>query len=97
MNKSEVGSLLMVVFLVALWGSVRLSKRWRGSGAVGYLYASYAVLYTGLAAVTASMWLGDHPWDYWFAVGGTVYMALVLPWLVWSFRREVRKVRGVGD
>jgi uncharacterized membrane protein len=66
---------------------------------VRYLYASYVVLYTGVAVVTASMWLGDrdHPWDYWFAVGGTVYMALVLPWLVWSFRREVRKVRGVGD
>lgn len=32
MNTREVGLLLMVVWLVLLWGSINLSKRWRRSG-----------------------------------------------------------------
>jgi hypothetical protein len=70
MNTREVGLLLMVVFLVLLWGSTNPSKRWRRSGVIGYLDASYAASYTGLAAMLASMWLGDngHWWDRWFAI-----------------------------
>jgi hypothetical protein len=99
MNASEVGLLFMVVFLVLLWGSVNLSKRWRRSGVIGYLYASYAAMYTGFAAMLASMWLGDnsHWWDRWFAIAAVIAIVLAVPWTVWSHRREVRKYGASDD
>jgi len=93
MNTREVGLLLMVVWLVALWASVSLSKRWRRSGVVGSLYASYATTFTGLVALDASLWFGDnsHPWDHWFLIAGVIATVLAVPWTVWSHRREVQK------
>jgi hypothetical protein len=99
MNRGEVGLLLMVVWLVLLWGSVNLSKRWRRSGVIGYLYASYAVIYTGLAAMLASLWLGDnsHWWDRWFAIAAVIITVLAVPWTVRLHRREVRKYGASDD
>jgi hypothetical protein len=93
MNTREVGLLFMVVWLVALWASVSLSKRWRRSGVVGYLYASYGATFTGLVALDASLLLGDnsHSWDHWFVIVGVIATVLAVPWTVWSHRREVQK------
>jgi hypothetical protein len=92
MNASDVGFLLMVVGFTLIWGGVSVAKRWQRTRRVGYLSASYVMLYTGLVALVVSFWVDQHhSWDHWFAVGGVVYLVAVLPWLAWSYRREVRK------
>jgi heme/copper-type cytochrome/quinol oxidase subunit 1 len=78
MNASDVGFLLMVVGFTLIWGGVSVAKRWQRTRRVGYLSVSF--------------WVDQHhSWDHWFAVGGVVYLVAVLPWLAWSYRREVRK------